>query len=221
MPRASRHSNLRAVPSPRSIERRQAIVTAARDLVAQAGFRDAQMVDVAQQAGVALGTLYRYFPSKAELMIEVIHLVSERELAVTAAAAAGSESAIERLAASAWTFASRALRGRKMAHALLAEVTEPEIEAVRQTYRRKLARVFETIIEQGIRNGDFPRQDIQAAGACIVGSLIEGLIGPLARGNRAQSEERLKQTRAAVAFCIRGVSRKDDGFVLPDFGKDR
>jgi hypothetical protein len=63
---------------------------------------------------------------------------------------------------------------RKMAHALLAEVTELEIEAVR---RRKLARVFETIIEKGIRKGDFPRQHIQAAGACIVASLIEDLIG--------------------------------------------
>jgi AcrR family transcriptional regulator len=220
MPRPSRHSNLRAVPTPRSIERRQAIVKAARDLVAQAGFHATQMVDVAQRAGVALGTLYRYFPSKAELMIEVIHMVSERELAVAAAAAAGSESAIERLAISAWTFASRALRGRKMAHALLAEVTEPAIEAVRQTYRRKLARVFETIIEQGIRNREFPAQEIQAAGACIVGSLIEGLIGPLAVENRAQAE-RLKQTRAAVAFCVRGVSRNDDAFVLPDFGKDR
>jgi AcrR family transcriptional regulator len=71
------------------------------------------MVDVAERAGVALGTLYRYFPSKAELMIEVVHLVSERELAVAAAAVTGNEPAIERLATSDWTFASRALRGRK------------------------------------------------------------------------------------------------------------
>jgi AcrR family transcriptional regulator len=221
MPRASRHSDLRALPGARALEKRQAIVKAARGLVAQAGFRDAQMVDVAQRAGVALATLYRYFPSKAELMIEVVHLVSQRELAVTAAAAAGNGQAIERLTSAVWTFASRALRGRKMAHALLAEATEPEIEAVRQTYRRKLARIFETIIEQGVHNRDLPEQDIRAASSCIVGSLNEGLIGPLARDNRTQSEERFKQVRAIVIFCVRGVASKDDAFVLPNFGNDR
>jgi AcrR family transcriptional regulator len=39
---------------------------AARNLVAQVGFSDAQMVTVAERAGVALGPLYRYFPSKVD-----------------------------------------------------------------------------------------------------------------------------------------------------------
>jgi hypothetical protein len=83
---------------------------------------------------------------------------------------------------------------------------EPDIEAARRKYLPKLARVFEAIIEQGIREQDFPRQDVQAAGACIVGSLREGLVGTVALESRATNEERLEQAMAIVGFCVRGVS---------------
>ena len=42
---------------------RDAIVLAARDLFAERG-TDAQMDQIAQRAGVGVGTLYRHFPAK-------------------------------------------------------------------------------------------------------------------------------------------------------------
>ena len=47
--------------------RRDRIVQAAIDLLAEADYDVVQMRDVAEQAGVALGTLYRYFSSKEHL----------------------------------------------------------------------------------------------------------------------------------------------------------
>lgn len=196
-------------PSP---EKRAAILWAARDLVAAVGFRDAQMATVAEAAGIALGTLYRHFPSKAELMIEVVGYVSQREVDAAAGVAMGDGSAAERLALSAWTFASRALRGRNLAHALVAEPVEPEIEAARLKYRRKLARVFETVIEQGIRDKEFPAQDVHAAGSCIVGSLFEGLVGPLTRDSLTTDRERRDHAIAIVGFCLRGVAGRNETF---------
>jgi AcrR family transcriptional regulator len=204
-------ARLRA-PSP---ERRAAILRAARDLVADVGFRDAQMAAVAEAAGIALGTLYRYFSSKAELMIEVVGYVSQREVDAAAGVAMGDGSAAERLALSAWMFASRALRGRKLAHALVAEPVEPEIEAARLKYRKKLARVFETVIEQGIRDKDFPLQDVHAAASCIVGSLFEGLVGPLASDNLTTDRERHDHAVAIVGFCLRGVAGRNETFTPP------
>jgi AcrR family transcriptional regulator len=196
-------------PSP---EKRAVIVRAARDLVAAVGFRDAQMAAVAEAAGIALGTLYRYFPSKAELMIEVVSHVSQREVDAAAGVAMGDGSAVERLALSAWTFANRALRGRNLAHALVAEPVEPEIEAARLKYRRKLARVFESVIEQGIRDKDFPPQDVHAAASCIVGSLFEGLVGPLASESLTTDRERHNHAVAIVGFCLRGVAGRNETF---------
>jgi AcrR family transcriptional regulator len=47
--------------------RRDRIVQAAIDLLADADYESVQMRDVAEHAGVALGTLYRYFSSKEHL----------------------------------------------------------------------------------------------------------------------------------------------------------
>jgi AcrR family transcriptional regulator len=202
--------------SLRSAERRETILRAARTLVAQVGFRDAQMVAVAARAGVALGTLYRYFPSKAELMVEVVALVAQHEMDAVAAVAAAKECSADRLLASAWTFATRAFRGQRMAHALIAEAVEPEVDRARLNERRNFARILETIIEQGISEREFPTQDARAAAACIVGSLFEGLIGPLALESPATSEERLDQARAIVRFCMRGVSGSNASIELDE-----
>ena len=188
-----------------SLDKRASILRAARVLVTDVGFRDTQMNAVAETAGVALGTLYRNFPSKAELMVEVVANVAQREVDAVATVAQQKGTAAERLSASAWVFASRALLGRKLAHALVAEPVEPEIESARLKYRRKLARVFEGIIGQGIRDGEFPDQDVEASAACIVGSLFEGLVGPLARDSLT-TVERQRQAKAIVTFCVRGAS---------------
>lgn len=187
------------------------ILNTARRLVAASGFRDVQMSAIADAAGIAIGTLYRYFPAKTDLMVEVVGLVAQREVDVVAAVAddAGEHAtAADRLGAAAWTFASRALRGRRMAHALVAEPVEPEVEAARLVYHRALGRVFHAIIEQGIASGEFPQQDAHASADCIVGCLFEGLVRPLSSdgGEEDSSPALTRHGIAIISFCLRGVA---------------
>lgn len=58
-------------------ERRQRILDATYALAADGGFDAVQMRAVADRADVALGTLYRYFPSKIHLLVSAL----EREFA--------------------------------------------------------------------------------------------------------------------------------------------
>lgn len=59
--------------SPSQRERRLRILEAARALASRGGFDGVQMRDVADRAEVALGTLYRYFPSKVHLLVALMH----------------------------------------------------------------------------------------------------------------------------------------------------
>src|SRR5688572_3891592 len=54
-------------------ERRQRILDAATALATKGGYEAVQMRDVAERADVALGTLYRYFPSKVHLLVTLMH----------------------------------------------------------------------------------------------------------------------------------------------------
>ena len=53
-------------------ESRRRILEAARDVFFRDGFMPANLDEVAEKAGVAKGTLYRYFESKAELYVAVL-----------------------------------------------------------------------------------------------------------------------------------------------------
>lgn len=59
-------------------ERRQRILDATYDLARAGGFEAVQMRAVADQADVALGTLYRYFPSKIHLLVSALAREFER-----------------------------------------------------------------------------------------------------------------------------------------------
>lgn len=52
--------------------RRERVIRAALELAAEGGYDVVQMRDVATRARVALGTIYRYFPSKDALLLAVM-----------------------------------------------------------------------------------------------------------------------------------------------------
>ena len=58
--------------SPAQRDRRRRILDATIALATMGGFDAVQMRDVAESADVALGTLYRYFPSKIHLLVSAL-----------------------------------------------------------------------------------------------------------------------------------------------------
>ena len=63
-------------------DRRKRILDATISLASQGGFDAVQMRAVAERADVALGTLYRYFPSKIHLLVSALQREFERTEAV-------------------------------------------------------------------------------------------------------------------------------------------
>ncbi len=80
--------------------RHEAILAAACDAASAGGMAAVQIAPVAERAGIAAGTVYRYFPSKTELVAALVAELAAREigaLARAAAAAPGPLGELERL----------------------------------------------------------------------------------------------------------------------------
>lgn len=87
MPKPSRRE--RTQQAKRALYR-ELIREAAERVFAEQGFESAKIQDVADEAGVALGTLYKCFSGKAEIL-RAIHEHRSRELLARCEAAAGGE----------------------------------------------------------------------------------------------------------------------------------
>ena len=62
-------------------ERERRIVKAAERLFARKGYAEVAMEDVAARAGLAVGTIYNYFPSKSALLLAIVRRETESLLA--------------------------------------------------------------------------------------------------------------------------------------------
>jgi AcrR family transcriptional regulator len=194
----------------RRVAAREAIVSAAHALIAHGGYRDASIAAVAREAGVATGTVYRHFPSKEDLLVEVFRRASQREVdAVTTALADGG------VAAGVEAFARRALAARRLAWALLAEPVDPTVDVERLAFRRAFRDAFAAALPAHVTE----RELVSAA---IVGAVSEALVGPLAPVDvdvTSPADVTSPPTRvggtppdpvpALVAFTLRAISTEE------------
>jgi AcrR family transcriptional regulator len=161
---------------------RERLLRAARELIEEGGYGAATVVAIAERAGVAAGTLYRHFPSKEELFVEVFRSVCDREVAAMRAAAdrmpAGS-SYVDVLVTVLSTFAARALRRPRLAWALIAEPVDPLVDAERLAYRSRYTVLTADALRAGIEAGELPPQNVELTAAALVGGCGEALVGPL------------------------------------------
>ena len=194
-------------PTPRTEARRaevrDRIVRAAFDLIRRGGYREASVAAVAQGAGVATGTVYRHFPSKAELFAEVFRVASQHEVDAVSLAMDVPGPVGDRIAAGVETFARRALRGRRLAWALLAEPVDPAVEAERLVFRRSYAQVFSASLKEGVLDGSLPPQDPDLVAVALVGAIGEVLTQP-----HSADEDAL--VASLVRFCLRSITEESD-----------
>ena len=178
------------------------LLKAARRLVQQGGFAAASASAVAKESGVASGTIYRHFPNKSELVAEVFRYATEREVAAVAQASDGGETAADKLTAAVETFAQRALLGRTLAYALIAEPVDPRVEQERLRYRFAYAEIFEDVIALGIQRGEFVAQNCQITAAALVGLLAESLVGPLKKEHAHEHDDLVHSLTALVLRAV-------------------
>jgi AcrR family transcriptional regulator len=186
--------------------RHDAIIAAAGTLAAEAGINAVQIGPVSRRAGVATGTVYRYFPSKTELVAALVAAVSERELSAMRRAADAAPGPLSALAAAITTFAARALANPKLAFALIAEQADGAADEARLTFRKALANELGARLSIAMKGGHLPDQDVAIAAPALLGAIIEGLTGPLAAPAGDATARHAVQAIALFALRATGVA---------------
>jgi AcrR family transcriptional regulator len=191
----------------RRAETRDRIVMAARELIAEGGYVAAQIAAVADRAGVAVGTVYRHFPSKSDLFAEVFREASQHEVDAMRTAMEGVRgTAAERVAIGIEAFAHRALRGRRLAWALLAEPVDPAVEAERLHFRHSYRDLMAEVIAEGIEAGELPAQDVDATAAALIGAVGEAMVGPLSPTANGGNPDAV--IASLINFCTRAIGEE-------------
>jgi AcrR family transcriptional regulator len=195
--------------------REQAILHAALSLAGEGGMEAVQIAAVAKRANIAAGTVYRYFPSKNDLVSDVIVTVSDRELAAIRRAADAAPGPLSALAACIATFAARTLAERRLAWAVLAEPIEAEADAIRLDFRQSVAAEIEARIRAARTRQLLPELDARAAAPAIVGAVLEGLIGPLAPepADAAAARQAVQETTLLALRALGVVDARARGLV--------
>jgi AcrR family transcriptional regulator len=156
---------------------REAVINAAKELFAELGL-DAQMPDVARRAKVGVGTVYRHFPTKDDL---IAALVVERFERLAQKAAEGLE------ADDAWEGISGLIRFAAEIQADdrgLCEVMGSRPEVMDAAARAvELPELCELLVKRAQRTGQLRRdltwEDIPMI-ACGLGTITQATVGPAA-----------------------------------------
>ena len=136
-------------------ERAKRIVASAVELAEQGGFEAVRLRDVASHAGVALGTLYRRFRSKEDLLLAALELETrDLERRISQRAPRGTNGR-ERVA-SFFSVGTRGLcRRPNLARALLraAAVGEPQIAKKVAAYHERMEHLIVASLKGAAVNG--------------------------------------------------------------------
>ena len=118
-----------AIPASQAA-RRERILDAAFELAADGGWDAVQMREVADRAEVALGTLYRYFPSKVHLLVSLLgRTFTQLEDSVQADRAVGTPQ--ERVYRAVAVMTRYLARHRRLSGAMVRALMTADVEAGR------------------------------------------------------------------------------------------
>jgi len=181
---------------------RQKILESAREVFFRDGFMAANLDEVAQKAGVAKGTLYRYFESKAELYVEVLAHNGEIFKQRMHETAAGPGSAADRIRRVSKFYFEHWVRNRDYFQifwaienqSVIGELPPGVLGQVSELWAECIE-ILAGIITQGIESGEFVESD-----AWEIANILWTIANALIQTEKSATRRSLRRVSLETAF---------------------
>ncbi len=137
-------------------KRRKQIVKCAVRVFARSNYRKARVADIAAEAGISEAMIYKHFPSKKSIFIEILHNMSGRMISRLREEENKEENALEAIRNMAKTFYNLIVNHPdevKVQFQAISEVDDKEIADRLHQDHEDYMRFIRSVIERGIQQG--------------------------------------------------------------------
>lgn len=137
-------------------ERRKQILKCAIRVFARSNYRKTRVADIAAEAGISEAMIYKHFPSKKSIFIEILHEMSERMISRLREKGNEEEKALEAIRNMAKTFYNLILNHPyevKVQFQAISEIDDKEIADRLHKDHEDYMHFIRSVIERGIQQG--------------------------------------------------------------------
>jgi AcrR family transcriptional regulator len=191
-------SRSRSRGRPRSEQARQAVLAAAGRLVEEDGYGRVTIEAIARQAGVSKQTIYRWWSTKAEIVLEVLN---EAASTIAPAPDSGSLEADLQLFLRRTVAGGRGRNGRMLA-ALMAEAQLDEVFG--RSFRREFLAHRRQLLRDVLKRGRVRGEVAQSANVEFLVELVFAMLWYRMLGRHAPLDRRLADELSDTVLILVG-----------------
>jgi AcrR family transcriptional regulator len=187
-------------------ERREALVRAAIDVIAEKGLGGTRVADIAERAGISPGHVLYYFDGKADIFARALRTIEDDLRREAHAAFAERPSAAERWD---WLVRQAAPTGAGDPRVLLwiqaweRAPRDPDVAELVVELDRRWIGLLSEVLEYGVSTGEFAVADVRDY-AIRFSALMDGLMLQVVAGSMAMDRERMLEICARAGAELRG-----------------
>lgn len=152
--------------TPKGKDTRQKIMRAAEEVFGQKGYYETSIVNIAQEAKVAQGTFYNYFPSKKDIFDELIRMYS-RELRTAIKEGMTHVNTYEEAQRAGFHAFFSWVKNHRNLYSIVQQAVVVDKDLYRWYYN-KLANGFLRSLSAGMETGEFKRLDQETVAYCLM-----------------------------------------------------
>ena len=184
-------------------QRKKQILTAAVKIFARSNFQSARMVDIAAECDITEAAIYKHFPSKKTIYLEILKHMSRRILTFWQEVVEKTPDALEALRNMGMTYYNRMAKHPdelRVQFQAIAETSDPEIAALLRQDHIDYMTFIGKVIEKGKRQGKIRKKvDVETIAWLLNGvGILMNMTNLLSYKEKFDEDEVLKLTNHII-----------------------